>query len=295
MGHCRRQDHSRSWTYSRQIKNWLPAIWTDCHPPTDIGAQRYYPQRHDHHRTRRLSDGFIERLSHPEKIQNKCHYIPHHAFLSFAFTHSSHLKRPHNHPHPMLPLRLNGRYRESISPHQPGQRRSRCHAILLLSNPEDPESKFDVYRFKFILFGASCSSFILNATIKKHLNGIDHPVAQQMKINIYVDNLASGTDSEGETLTYLEQARSIMSPVGFHLRSWNSNNPKVRASAADQDLQDKDPETKVLGLRWNTNDQIRSNFNKDNHLVISTTTPPQKWKFFGHLPRSMTHLESSLQ
>ena len=43
-----------------------------------------------------------------------------------------------------------------------------------------------------------------------------------------------------------------MSPVGFNLRSWNFNNAQIRASAEQQSLHDKDPGTKVLGLRWNT-------------------------------------------
>ena len=117
----------------------------------------------------------------------------------------------------------------------------------------DPESPFDVYRFKSILFGASCSPFILNAILKKHLDSIHNPVTEKMKTNIYVDNLATGSDSEDEASTFLERSRLIMSPVGFNLRAWNSNNPTVRASAANQGLQDKDPETKVLGLRWNPN------------------------------------------
>ena len=122
-----------------------------------------------------------------------------------------------------------------------------------LSNPEDPESQFDVYRFKTILFGTSCSPFILNATIKKHLESIHHTVAEKMKTDFYVDNLASGYDNENQASTFLEQARLIMSPVGFNLRLWNSNDAQIRASAEQQSLHDKDPEPKVLGLRWNTN------------------------------------------
>ena len=82
-----------------------------------------------------------------------------------------------------------------------------------LSDPEDPESQFDVYRFKTILFGASCSPFILNATIKKHLESIDHPVAEKIKTDIYVDNLAFGYDNENQASTCLEQARLSCHPL----------------------------------------------------------------------------------
>ena len=37
-------------------------------------------------------------------------------------------------------------------------------AFLWLCNPEDPESEFDTYRFKVVLFGATSSQFMLKAT-----------------------------------------------------------------------------------------------------------------------------------
>ncbi|XP_045022890.1 uncharacterized protein LOC123466813 [Daphnia magna] len=41
--------------------------------------------------------------------------------------------------------------------------------FLWLSDDSDPDSDFDIYRFKVIPFGASCSPFILNCVIKEHL------------------------------------------------------------------------------------------------------------------------------
>ncbi|VDI25885.1 Hypothetical predicted protein [Mytilus galloprovincialis] len=43
-----------------------------------------------------------------------------------------------------------------------------------LSKPTDPNSDLTTYRFKSVLFGATCSPFILNAVLSKHLN--NHPV-----------------------------------------------------------------------------------------------------------------------
>ena len=60
-----------------------------------------------------------------------------------------------------------------------------------------------------------------------------------------------------------------MSPVGFNLRSWNSNDAQIRASGEQQSLHDKDPEPKVLGLRWNTNtDKLKF----QQQLVSSSNT-----------------------
>ena len=58
-----------------------------------------------------------------------------------------------------------------------------------LSGPEHPSSAFDVYRFKRILFGASSSPFILNATLDKHLKQFDDSIAQHIREDIHVDNL----------------------------------------------------------------------------------------------------------
>ena len=97
-----------------------------------------------------------------------------------------------------------------------------------------------------------------------------HPVTEKMKTDIYVDNLASGSDNEDDASTFLENARLIMSPVGFNPRSWNSNHVQIRASAEQQRLHDKDPEPKVLGLRWNTHtDKLKF---QQQHVTSSDNT-----------------------
>ena len=110
--------------------------------------------------------GFIEKVPTTDKNRNKVHYLPHHAVLKVSTT---------------TPLRV--------------VFDCSCKQIQIwLSNPEEPESQFVTYRFKAVLFGASCSPFILNATIRKHLESIHTPIAGKMKTDIYVDNLASGSD-----------------------------------------------------------------------------------------------------
>jgi hypothetical protein len=68
--------------------------------------------------------------------------------------------------------------------------------FLWLADPTDPNSKFDVYRFKAVglLFGAACSPFILNTTVKSHLDTNDTNTARNIKCYIYVDNILSGKD-----------------------------------------------------------------------------------------------------
>ena len=79
-----------------------------------------------------------------------------------------------------------------------------------LSNLEDPESEFQVYRFKTVLFGSTSSPFMLNATLHHHLTNYNTTVAEDMKENIYVDNVLSGCNEEQNVVDYYEEARSIM-------------------------------------------------------------------------------------
>lgn len=123
--------------------------------------------------------------------------------------------------------------------------------FLWLSNPTDPNSKLQTYRFKAVLFGATCSPFILNATILKHLEHNESWVSSLLTDNLYVDNILTSLPNEDQILDFFTESRAIMSTASFNLRSWTSNSPKLREKAETMHVLDKDPVTKVLGLRWN--------------------------------------------
>ena len=119
-----------------------------------------------------------------------------------------------------------------------------------LSNPEDPESDFQVYRFKTVLFGSTSSPFMLNATLHHYLDDYNTPVAEDMKENIYVDNVISGCDQELEALDYYKEARSIMNEAHFNLRSWSSNSSSLRDQATRDGTADTNEIVNILGLKW---------------------------------------------
>ena len=74
--------------------------------------------------------------------------------------------------------------------------------FLWLSDPSNPESEFQTYRFKSVLFGSVSSLFMLSTTLHCHLNEFQSPVATDMKNNLYVDNIISGTDGEAQAVKY---------------------------------------------------------------------------------------------
>ena len=183
-----------------------------------------------------LKHGFIEKVSNPRITTGHVHYIPHNAVLKDSSTtplqiaydcscspngnqlheleflplcRSGHPQRHdyHSRTFLLLSIRYHRGHKKSIFEYLLGCRRQRCHTIFFwLSDITDPESPLEMYRFKSILFGATCSPFTLNATIQKHLDQFHDPVTQRL----YVDNLPSGTDDENKATNFLKNARSII-------------------------------------------------------------------------------------
>ena len=121
--------------------------------------------------------------------------------------------------------------------------------FLWLSNPSDPESPFTTYRFPF---GSTSSPFMLSATLHHHLDLYQSPVSQDIKRNLYVDNVISGCQSEEDILSYYTDARAIMSNAHFNLCSWASNSPQLQTRTQADRLLDTDTTVNLLGLGWNT-------------------------------------------
>ena len=130
--------------------------------------------------------------------------------------------------------------------------------FLWLKVPSNPESSMTTYRFKAVLFGATCSPFILCTTIIKHLeNNRDNWVSTHLLRDIYVDNIISSFPTESDVTDFYRDTRTMMAAANFNLRSWNSNCKSVREAAKSDQILDKDKFSKILGLRWDAiNDVI---------------------------------------
>ena len=79
--------------------------------------------------------------------------------------------------------------------------------FLWLSNPLDVNSPLTTYRFKAILFGATCSPFILNATLLKHLQRSENKTAKLLEQDLYVDNILTSVNDENDAVTYFKESR----------------------------------------------------------------------------------------
>lgn len=77
-----------------------------------------------------------------------------------------------------------------------------------------------MYGFCRLVFGLKPSPAILGATIKNHLSNcseLEPNVIEVLKNDLYVDDLATGSDSEGEAVSLFKSAKSVMSNRGVQL------------------------------------------------------------------------------
>ena len=106
-----------------------------------------------------------------------------------------------------------------------------------------------MYRFKVVLFGSVSSP---NATLHLHLSNHNSEVANDMRQNLYVDNIISGGATEHSVTQYFREARAIMSEANFNLRSWASNSHQLQAIAQQEKVADENQVVSLLGLHWDT-------------------------------------------
>ena len=123
--------------------------------------------------------------------------------------------------------------------------------FLWLTNLKDPNSPFQAYQFKVVLFGASCSPFMLNAALTYHLQQYPSAVSTDIISSLCVDNVVSGCDTEQEATQYFLESCSLMSSSKFNLRAWASNSPSLRALTEQYKVAETKETVKVLGLCWN--------------------------------------------
>ena len=72
--------------------------------------------------------------------------------------------------------------------------------FLWPSDLQSSDNELQTYRFTVVPFGASSSPFMLGAVLNLHLSKFPNPFAEDMRDNIYVDNILSVCSTEEELL-----------------------------------------------------------------------------------------------
>jgi hypothetical protein len=118
-----------------------------------------------------------------------------------------------------------------------------------------------VYRFTRALFGLTCSPFLLNGVLNEHLKSWETKrpeLVEEIRKNLYVDDLMTGGATITEVKEKKSQAREIFEDATFKLHKWHSNVKELESPTtndeeitfAKQELGDEKPQTKLLGLSW---------------------------------------------
>lgn len=134
---------------------------------------------------------------------------------------------------------------------------------------------YHVLRFTRAVFGVNQSPFLLGGTIDTHLDNYseDLPeIVEEIKENLYVDDIISGGDNDHEVGELKKLLIEIFKAAGFHLHKWNSNIKHLEQSCSEDDVEAdqtyakqqmnvKKNDAAILGVAWNKEeDSIKVKF-----------------------------------
>lgn len=124
--------------------------------------------------------------------------------------------------------------------------------------------KLEILRFTRALFGLAPSPFLLGGVIEAHLDAWEErepEMVAELRRSLYVDDLLTGGQTTSHAQQRKEGAVQIFSDATFQLHKWHSNVKQLEEdtnlivaseeqSFAKQQLNVKPTESKMLGLKW---------------------------------------------
>ena len=137
------------------------------------------------------------------------------------------------------------------------------------------------YRFCRVIFGATCSQFLLNGTIRTHAKKyekIDPEFARRVLKHFYVDDLTTGVSNVEEGVDLYNNIKSRFNEAQFNVRKWRTNNEELRAIINKKEKINNNinnnntsrKNEKVLGIAWNEdNDTLILGVNELFESVIN--------------------------
>ena len=123
--------------------------------------------------------------------------------------------------------------------------------FLWFKEPNNPQSEVITYRFASVLFGATSSPFLLQATLDFHLRRLKSNLRDKLLNAFYVDNFQGSTNEEFELFGIYKEANTHLASAHMPLRMWATNNLNLK-TRIEADFQDYKVPTSnnVLGLVW---------------------------------------------
>ncbi|KAI5181998.1 hypothetical protein NEOKW01_2140, partial [Nematocida sp. AWRm80] len=143
--------------------------------------------------------------------------------------------------------------------------------FLWLRDISKPPTKDNVshFRFRGVPFGLNLSPFLLNATVRHHLQ-IFGPEKDQIAENTYVDNIGIGADNETDVIDLRQRLQHHFDTAGMLVREWQSNSKAIIDSIVPELTQNPN-NAKILGLSWNAEtDELKINFTSNDNANLNT-------------------------
>ena len=164
---------------------------------------------------------------------------------------------------------------------------------------KERDAKMIIFRFLRVVFGVTSSPFLLNGTIRHHLNKYaeqEKTFVEKFLEDLYVDDTTSGTQTVEEGKIFYEKAKHIMSGAGFNLRKWVSNNTEMQNYFNEKENIDKNNLTEsgddVTFLECQLNHENNSNFKRV--LGIEWDTESDEFIFqFSEFVKTAKNLEKT--
>ena len=95
--------------------------------------------------------------------------------------------------------------------------------FLWINDPSSEDPHIQVLRFTRVVFGLTSSPFILNATLKHHVNQyayVDPDFVNEFMRSLYVDDFASGSRYVRSAFQLSTKVKTRLSDGGFNMRKW---------------------------------------------------------------------------
>ena len=128
--------------------------------------------------------------------------------------------------------------------------------FLFYRNIHDPNSELVLYRFTRVIFGATCSQFLLNGGVHTHASkyeDLDPEFSTKVRADFYVDDFISGTETEEKGIELYNKIKERFKQCNFNIVKWttNDNALRKRINSKESNLGNKFVESgKILGVLW---------------------------------------------
>ncbi|GFX27936.1 integrase catalytic domain-containing protein [Trichonephila clavipes] len=117
-----------------------------------------------------------------------------------------------------------------------------------------------IYRHRRVVFGVSCSPFLLAAVLNHHFKQAPEHLekaAEKLKDSMYVDNCVASVDSS-EELESFQRDSTELSLGKFDLRGWRHSDIESNFDFQDNQQKSDPQEIQVLGFMWNVKEHTFS-------------------------------------